>query len=203
MNHKLIGKLIVALFSFTLLIGSVALANFNVLNMARFNTQESPYKASNFKQTYLDNGIPTEIRLKKAHNGMTMMTVKQNKNTVYEVYLTEPERLSWMQRIQDKDSSRIFYAFSGQRYAEVYGYDPVQKTWQKYIDAMNYYSGYDFPGIILNVKDHELELHFFLFGKDGSVPNHIYRLFWDSKANWFGYQDMGYFKYYDGKNHKL
>ena len=130
------------------------------------------------------------------------MTVKQNKKLVYITDLLTEDEIHHMERVRDEDSGRIFYLFSQSRHATAFGYDPVKRTWQEYINSKNYYAGYDKPhaNLIVN-KDNELELSFFVFG-DG-VQNHIYRFFWDDKANWFGYRDLGYYVFKGGKNQKV
>ena len=196
---KLLKKLAIAACTMTFMVCNLAFAKFVVLDDVHFDKQHS---AKNYKIVSVDNGIPTEIRLKAGNYGYTRMTVKQNKKLVYITDLLTEDNIHHMQRVQDQDSGRIFYLLSQFRHATAFGYDPVKGTWQEYINSKNYYAGYDKPhaNLIVN-KDNELELSFFVFG-DG-VPNHIYQFFWDNKANWFGYRDLGYYVFKDGKNHKV
>lgn len=203
MNKKLIGKCLTAVTTFTMLTCSFAFANFDTLNSVHFTGKDTPYRSNNFKLTSLDNGIPTEVRIKKDGTGFLQMTVSQNKQRVYETYLTKTGNLMTLQRVQDEASGRIFYVMNGIRYGAVYGYDPINKQWQEYINAKNYYSGYDQPNVTLRVKpEGEMELSFFVFGNPSGVPNHIYHLSWNNDTNRFDYKDLGYYKFYDGQNHK-
>lgn len=75
---KMLKKLAIAACTMTFMVCNLAFAKFVVLDDVHFDKQHS---AKNYKIVSVDNGIPTEIRLKAGDYGYTRMTVKQNKNS--------------------------------------------------------------------------------------------------------------------------
>jgi hypothetical protein len=98
-------------------------------------------------------------------------------------------------QIKDNATGLVFYTVNVGSYAFIVRYDSNKKKVIKYVSADNYYSPYTGDKKI-TVINGQLYLISYPFNEGGySNPEHgypvAYRLFWDSKANWFGYEDVG------------
>lgn len=80
----------------------------------------------------------------------------------------------------------MFYALQSIDRACLYGYSPVKKQLMVYIDSLNYAHENGAYPYIVALKNGDLVL---AFEKGKSTKR--YRFNWDSKANWFGYSELG------------
>lgn len=87
----------------------------------------------------------------------------------------------------DRDTKRVFFVLDAWGRIIVYGYDTWARRFEEYIDSNNYYSPWPMPSIALR-QDRDLELRF--DNGTSQVEPTRYRLFWDVKNNWFGYEDI-------------
>ena len=91
-------------------------------------------------------------------------------------------------QIRDDNTGKIFYTLSdNESPAYILGYDFGKNKVIQYIKSANYYSPNTGMKEIV-VKNGELYLAFYPYLGGGRLA---YRLFWDPKANWFGYEDVG------------
>ncbi|MBE6094762.1 MAG: hypothetical protein E7199_04735 [Schwartzia succinivorans] len=87
---------------------------------------------------------------------------------------------------QDLTTTRIFVALETRPRTVLMGYDPVANRLEKYADSKEYYSPRNNPRFLVD-GDRDLLLSF--VGNGYGYPTN-YKLFWDAKRNWFGYQDV-------------
>ena len=98
-------------------------------------------------------------------------------------------------QIVDNATGKVFYTLSMDRWAFVIGYDFNKNKAVQYVKSDNYYSPYTGARDLI-VRNGQLYLVSKPFNEGGySNPEYgaplAYRLFWDSKANWFGYENVG------------
>ena len=86
----------------------------------------------------------------------------------------------------DEATDRIFVVINSVGHAVMFGYDPINKKMEKFVDSNNYYNNGKYPYIKVD-GDNDLLLGF--LNKDGKETTK-YKLFWDASANWFGYKDV-------------
>lgn len=89
---------------------------------------------------------------------------------------------------KENDSDRVFADIETYRRAVLFGYDPVKKKLEKYVDSKNYWTSDPTYNPIFTV-DEAGDLHLDM-GSTTDKYRTQYKLFWDKKANWFGYRDM-------------
>jgi len=89
---------------------------------------------------------------------------------------------------QDLNTKRVFFVFDAGGRLAVYGYDTLASKLERYIDSVNFYSKEPYPEIDAT-SDGSLQLKFDNYLGNSSMP-YKYQLFWDEKANWFGWRDV-------------
>lgn len=179
----------VCIFMAVFLIPCASLANFTQLDRVTFHNERGTMTA-NWDDSFKDYGTKINISLIKGNSGRRVFTVKQKGKVVYQYPVAVADNGYVMQRVRDDASGRIFYILhTGEIGGYVFGYDPENGVWNKYIDVKNYYAGlnYDFSGI--NLKNGDMDLYF--SQSTSPYAHHDYRLFWNNTANWFGYEDLG------------
>ena len=95
---------------------------------------------------------------------------------------------------RDKKTGRVFFAMDAHGRLVLYGYDTFAKKLEMYVDSINYYSQLPLPRMLVRL-DGDLELRFDNANRTATPTQ--YRLFWDMKRNWFGYEDLNIPAYYD------
>lgn len=87
---------------------------------------------------------------------------------------------------KNTSNSELFYSLESIDRAMLYGYSPVNKKLEIYIDSNNYaHDNGSIPRIVA-LKNGDLIL---AFEKDRKSKR--YRFNWDAKKNWFGYSEIG------------
>ncbi len=94
---------------------------------------------------------------------------------------------------RDDSTDRIFIAMETAPRVVLYGYDPNAGKLHKYVDSNNYYSPVGGPVLTVD-RDSDLRLSFLGRGKGAPTS---YKLFWDEKKSWFGYEDVTVRTQYD------
>ena len=87
---------------------------------------------------------------------------------------------------KNKSNSELFYSLESIDRAELFGYSPVNKKLEVYIDSMNYAHESGARPCIVALKNGNLVLAF-----EKSNKSKRYRFNWDANKNWFGYSDLG------------
>ena len=87
---------------------------------------------------------------------------------------------------KNKSNSELFYSLESIDRACLYGYSPVNKKLEVYIDSQNYAHEAGAIPYIVALKNGDLVLAFEKAGKSKR-----YRFNWDANKNWFGYSDLG------------
>ena len=87
---------------------------------------------------------------------------------------------------KNTSNSDLFYSLESIDRAMLYGYSPVNKKLEVYIDSLNYSHENGAYPYIVALKNGDLVLAFEKSGKSKR-----YRFNWDAKKNWFGYSDLG------------
>ena len=87
---------------------------------------------------------------------------------------------------KNKSNSEMFYSLESINRALLFGYSPINKKLEIYIDSMNYAHENGAYPYIVATKNGDLILAFEKSGKSKR-----YRFNWDAKKNWFGYSDLG------------
>ena len=111
---------------------------------------------------WLDDQRIDDAHLPKVENGYTFRVFKNTSN------------------------GELFYSLESIDRACLYGYSPVNKKLEVYIDSHNYAGDADAYPHIVALKNGDLVLAF-----EKSNKSKRYRFNWDAKANWFGYSDLG------------
>lgn len=87
---------------------------------------------------------------------------------------------------KNKSNSELFYSLESIDRACLYGYSPINKKLEVYIDSQNYAHEAGAIPYIVALKNGDLVLAFEKAGKSKR-----YRFNWDANKNWFGYSDLG------------
>lgn len=87
---------------------------------------------------------------------------------------------------KNKSNSELFYSLESIDRAELFGYSPVNKKLEVYIDSLNYAHESGARPCIVALKNGDLVLAF-----EKSNKSKRYRFTWDANKNWFGYSDLG------------
>ena len=87
---------------------------------------------------------------------------------------------------KNTSNSELFYSLESIDRACLFGYSPVNKKLEVYIDSLNYKHEAGAYPYIVALKNGDLVLAFEKSGKSKR-----YRFNWDAKKNWFGYSDLG------------
>lgn len=87
---------------------------------------------------------------------------------------------------KNKSNSELFYSLESIDRAELFGYSPINKKLEVYIDSLNYAHESGARPCIVALKNGDLVLAF-----EKSNKSTRYRFTWDAKKNWFGYSDLG------------
>ena len=95
---------------------------------------------------------------------------------------------------RDNQTGRVYFAMDAHGRVVLYGYDTFAKKLELYVDSINYYSQLPLPTMLVR-QDGDLELRFDNVKRTADPTR--YRLFWDVKRNWFGYQDLNVPVYHD------
>ncbi len=83
------------------------------------------------------------------------------------------------------DDDGLFLGLNTAQRVVLMGYDARDKKLHKYVDSKDYSSPHPVPLMFVG-KTGDLVL---AFSSKGNRNPTVYRLFWDSKARWFGYND--------------
>ena len=95
---------------------------------------------------------------------------------------------------RDNNTGRVYFAMDAHGRVVLYGYDTFAKKLEMYVDSINYYSRLPLPSMLVR-QDGDLELRFDNVNRTADPTR--YRLFWDIKSNWFGYEDLNIPAYYN------
>ena len=87
---------------------------------------------------------------------------------------------------KNTSNGELFYSLESIDRAGLYGYSPINKKLEVYIDSINYAREEGAHPHIVALKNGDLVL---AFEKDGK--NRRYRFNWDAPKNWFAYYDLG------------
>ena len=87
---------------------------------------------------------------------------------------------------KNKSNSELFYSLESIDRACLFGYSPINKKLEVYIDSLHYAHENGAYPYIVALKNGDLVLAFEKSGKSKR-----YKFNWDTKANWFGYSDLG------------
>ena len=83
-------------------------------------------------------------------------------------------------------NGELFYSLESIERAAIYGYLPAKNKLVVYVDSQNYAHEAGAHPHIVATKDGDLVLAF-----EKGNKSKRYRFNWDSKANWFGYSELG------------
>lgn len=83
-------------------------------------------------------------------------------------------------------NSELFYSLESIDRAALYGYSPINKKLEIYVDSLNYAHELGAHPHIVALKNGDLVLAF-----EKNNKSKRYRFTWDAKKNWFGYSDLG------------
>lgn len=87
---------------------------------------------------------------------------------------------------KNTSNAELFYSLESIDRAFLFGYSPVNKKLETYIDSNNYVHENGAIPCIVALKNGDLIL---AFEKDNKSKR--YRFKWDAAKNWFGYSDLG------------
>jgi len=87
---------------------------------------------------------------------------------------------------KNTSNAELFYSLESIDRAFLFGYSPVNKKLETYIDSNNYAHENGAIPCIVALKNGDLIL---AFEKDNKSKR--YRFKWDANKNWFGYSDLG------------
>ncbi len=201
-------KKIVLLLSALCFLCSTAFAGFNVVKSGYIpcmmkrdkikkvhvvdrNFRYSPYfsqeKASdlNFNAIVDSDTLPQKVSFSKGWKDKWSKRIAMS-----EIY----DSFSTMQ-VQDQATGKLLYTIGRGTEAYVLGYEPSTKKAIVYFDSTQFSGPYTNPWLKdLLVKNGQLYLEV-VPDEVGMAGSHVaYRLFWDAKANWVGYEYIGSFR---------
>lgn len=107
-------------------------------------------------------------------------------NRIADEHLPEVTYGYTLRAFKNISDSNLFYTLESIDRACLYGYSPAKKQLEVYIDSQNYARENGAYPYIVALKNGNLILAF----EKGSKCRR-YRFNWDTKANWFGYSDLG------------
>ena len=87
---------------------------------------------------------------------------------------------------KNTDNGELFYSLESIDRACLYGYSPINKKLEIYIDSQNYAHENGAVPHIVALKNGDLVLAF-----EKANKSKRYRFKWDAKANWFSYSEIG------------
>ena len=87
---------------------------------------------------------------------------------------------------KNTSNGELFYSLESIDRACLYGYSPVNKKLEIYVDSQNYAHEEGAYPYIVALKNGDLVLAF-----EKANKSKRYRFNWDAKKNWFGYSDLG------------
>ena len=87
---------------------------------------------------------------------------------------------------KNTSNAELFYSLESIDRAMLFGYSPVNKKLEVYVDSLNYAHDAGAYPYIVALKNGDLVLAFEKSGKSKR-----YRFKWDAKKNWFSYSDLG------------
>ena len=87
---------------------------------------------------------------------------------------------------KNMSNSEMFYSIESIDRAFLFGYSPVNKKLEVYIDSQNYAHDSGTTPCIVALKNGDLVLAF-----EKANKSKRYRFTWDAKKDWFGYSDLG------------
>ena len=87
---------------------------------------------------------------------------------------------------KNTSNSELFYSLESIERAMLFGYSPVNKKLEIYIDSNNYAHDSGTTPCIVALKNGDLVLAF-----EKNNKSKRYRFTWDASKNWFGYSDLG------------
>lgn len=175
------------------LIGFIMVLFSNVVFAASFQTVAdtflSLYKVNEVDKSILYNEDMRKItiRIHKVATTTDEMLVYKDQTVIYQKEMPH----NWSYRIyQLKNASddRFVYAINSNKDHWLMGYDATKDKWQVYASSADFYNSVQGDPWIQE-KHGDIILSFHDMGKDN--PTQEYRLFWDTRSNWFGYEDLG------------
>ena len=96
----------------------------------------------------------------------------------------------WLDDVRLDDAhypnSALFFSLESIDRAMLFGYSPVNKKLEIYIDSLNYAHDAEAYPYIVALKNGDLVLAF-----EKANKSKRYRFNWDAKKDWFGYSDIG------------
>jgi hypothetical protein len=182
--YKRILAILIGLLSFS----NIALAgNFTTLaDTGRLNLNED----EKWEKAYDTASGQFKIRFRKLLLGSDdkkyHLIVWWNKKRIADGYCPNNRYGYEFKVYKDNSTDRVYVDFEAVNRAVLFGYDPKNNKLEKYVDSVNYWSPDSGPKIIVD-EDKDLQLRFV---EKGTVYCPKYKLFWDNKANWFGYKDV-------------
>lgn len=193
-------KLFFVLLALCVLLTSTAFASFTVLNKGPLNKkrEERLYNFTEYSPNFSE-GSQT-FRFKYVPNSKYGSDIDFDKGTSNQWKYKVTNGMSAYptsdaMQIRDNATGLVFYTVNVGSYAFIVRYDSNKKKVIRYVSADNYYSPYTGDKKI-TVINGQLYLISYPFNEAGwSNPEYgaplAYRLFWDPKANWFGYENVG------------
>lgn len=150
------------------------------------------YKANETdKRVSYSEGIhQITIRIHKISESTDEMIVYKDQMPMYQKQI-QHDAAYRIYRLQDFANGRFFYAINSNKGNWLMGYDAEKNIWQVYISSTDFYNSVN-GNPWLCEKNGDLILSFHAMGREN--PTQKYRLFWNSRANWFGYEDLGIYQ---------
>lgn len=181
----------VKIYKIFCLIGFIIVLFSNVVFASAFQTVTDDslpiYKVSDKSIQYNEGTRKIIIRIHKASTTTDEMLVYRNNTVIYQKTMSH----NWSYRIyqlQDAADNRFVYLINSDQGCRLMGYDAVQDKWQLYASSSDFYNSVHATPW-LQAKNGDIILSFQDPGKNN--PAQKYRLFWDTRSNWFGYEDLG------------
>ena len=186
MNAKKSVRLLVSALAVTLCTSFSALASFSPVHSVVFGPERN-----NYDDSFKDHGNKFHISYAR-ENGVAQIIVKQHSKVIYTREVPSLGRYYTMEihQIVNNDDGRNFYIVQSKdsEFAYLMGYDERTKSWQTYTDARNYYSPVAGEAVHEGITLHYGDLGVYHFNNLND-QYHWYKLFWDNKAQWFGYKE--------------
>jgi len=181
------------IYSLFLLMGMLFCMFSAVTYAAGFQTMTDT-SLSLYKTNEADKSVPYSeginkiiIRIHKVSDATDELLVYKDQVILYKQQMSH----DWSYRIYQLKNSgdgRFFYVINSNKENWLMGYDTVKNKWQVYASSADFYNSVQ-GNPWIRERNGDIILSFHDMGKEN--PTQEYRLIWDSRSNWFGYEDLG------------
>ncbi len=156
----------------------------NILSVGKSGVVEKEYstREGTLKIRFLD--LPSEQR--------NQFIVLLNGTEIHNEYCPLADDGYYVRTFVDQETGKFFFATGNIYHTKLCGYDAAAGKLATYCDSLSFSPGFDGTPSFAALQNGTLVLSYEQ-GREGEqgFNTHRYEIFWDAKANWMGYSDLG------------